>query len=175
MSLASDLLRQARHLAALDPKRPSQANLRRSVSAAYYALFHFVAEESTLLIIGTAPNSRSLRNLAARALSHTKMRSFCAEFAKETPTKLLQSFWAIHGIDRNSEISAFARTFCDLQQSRHEADYDLSELVFRADAFDVCDRVAGAIAAWHDVKAGSRALAEFFAVCLLLWPGLGQR
>jgi hypothetical protein len=34
-----DLLEQAVRLAKLDAKRPKQANLRRAISSAYYALF----------------------------------------------------------------------------------------------------------------------------------------
>jgi hypothetical protein len=41
MSLHADLLEQAEHLAQLDPTRPKQANLRRAVSSAYYALIHW--------------------------------------------------------------------------------------------------------------------------------------
>lgn len=39
MSLHADLLKQARHLATKERRRPSQASLRRAISAAYYALF----------------------------------------------------------------------------------------------------------------------------------------
>ena len=46
MSLQQDLLRQARHLATKEPRRPSQASLRRAVSAAYYALFHLLVDEA---------------------------------------------------------------------------------------------------------------------------------
>ena len=46
MSLHGDLLRQARHLAAKEPRRPLQASLRRAVSAAYYSLFHLLVDEA---------------------------------------------------------------------------------------------------------------------------------
>lgn len=42
MSLPNELLAQARHLATKEPRRPRDASLRRSVSAAYYALFHLL-------------------------------------------------------------------------------------------------------------------------------------
>ena len=41
-----DLLEQARILAKLDVKKPKQANLRRAVSSAYYAVFHFLVHEA---------------------------------------------------------------------------------------------------------------------------------
>jgi hypothetical protein len=47
MSLATDLLEQARHLLRRERRRPRQASLRRAISAAYYALFHLLIEEAT--------------------------------------------------------------------------------------------------------------------------------
>ena len=49
MSLHADLLDQAEQLAQLDPRRPKQANLRRAISSAYYALFHLLAWESSAI------------------------------------------------------------------------------------------------------------------------------
>jgi hypothetical protein len=49
MSLHSDLLDQAERLATLDPRRPKQVNLRRAVSAVYYALFHLLTSEASAL------------------------------------------------------------------------------------------------------------------------------
>jgi hypothetical protein len=41
-----DLLEQAVRLAMLDVRRPKQANLRRAVSSAYYAVFHLLVDEA---------------------------------------------------------------------------------------------------------------------------------
>src|SRR5208337_2257920 len=51
MSLHAELLDQAEQLAQLDPRRPKQANLRRAVSSAYYALFHLLAWEASALYV----------------------------------------------------------------------------------------------------------------------------
>ena len=40
-----DLFSQAETLAKLDAKKPKQANLRRAVSSAYYAVFHYLVHE----------------------------------------------------------------------------------------------------------------------------------
>jgi uncharacterized protein (UPF0332 family) len=40
MSLSDDLLRQAAQLAHHELKKPRQASVRRSISAAYYSTFH---------------------------------------------------------------------------------------------------------------------------------------
>jgi uncharacterized protein (UPF0332 family) len=47
------LLEQAVTLARLDSRRPKQANLRRSISAAYYALFHLLIDEACRAQIGS--------------------------------------------------------------------------------------------------------------------------
>jgi uncharacterized protein (UPF0332 family) len=41
-----DLLKQAVRLATLDIKKPKQANLRRAISSAYYAVFHLLVDEA---------------------------------------------------------------------------------------------------------------------------------
>ena len=47
MALAEDLLKQAFLLVHREPKNPRQASLRRSVSTAYYALFHLLIQETS--------------------------------------------------------------------------------------------------------------------------------
>ena len=46
MAFADDLLEQAYHLANKENDNPTQASLRRSVSTAYYALFHLLIDEA---------------------------------------------------------------------------------------------------------------------------------
>jgi hypothetical protein len=80
-------------LARHELRRPKQASLRRSISASYYALFHFLVEESTHFAVGAAPGHAALRHFAARAFVHTKMRAVCQEFIKPTPSSnLLRPF-----------------------------------------------------------------------------------
>ena len=43
--LHDELLKQARELTTLDARRPRQANLRRAISSAYYALFHLLLHD----------------------------------------------------------------------------------------------------------------------------------
>ena len=51
MSLHAELLKQARFLARKERKKPTQASLRRSVSASYYAIYHFLIDEATRLML----------------------------------------------------------------------------------------------------------------------------
>ena len=78
MALADDLLAQARTLATLDDGIPLQANLRRAISTAYYALFHlFIAESVERLLPAEPPG---LRARASRAFSHGEMKQVCVRF-----------------------------------------------------------------------------------------------
>jgi uncharacterized protein (UPF0332 family) len=53
MAFAEDLLKQAFLLLYKEPKTPTQASLRRSVSTAYYALFHLQITAMRLSGIGS--------------------------------------------------------------------------------------------------------------------------
>src|ERR1035438_9397336 len=100
MAYHDDLLDQALHLARRDPKRPKQANLRRAVSTAYYALFHLLVSEA----VGYWRLERQ-RSLLARSFDHKKMKGVCNNFRSQKP--------------QNAELLAVAEAFLDLQQSRH--------------------------------------------------------
>ena len=46
MPIHAQLLEQAQLLATFEPRRPVQASVRRSISASYYAVFHFLVGEA---------------------------------------------------------------------------------------------------------------------------------
>ena len=73
MSLHSELLKQAYSLARKEHKKPTQASLRRSVSASYYALFHLLVDDATRLMLSGHGRS-SLRDSLARAFHHSAMK-----------------------------------------------------------------------------------------------------
>lgn len=51
MRLGEDLLAQARYLVRHEPRRPKQATLRRSISTAYYGLFHLLTDAAAHVVI----------------------------------------------------------------------------------------------------------------------------
>ncbi|MFM7844718.1 MAG: hypothetical protein ACKPEY_10870, partial [Planctomycetota bacterium] len=61
-----NLIVLARTIAEMGPKRPRQANLRRAVSTAYYAVFHYLVDEVCCAQIGTQNSQREHRNAVAR-------------------------------------------------------------------------------------------------------------
>jgi hypothetical protein len=174
--LSLDLLAQARALARREPRRPKQASLRRSISASYYAVFHFLGEEATRLTVGAGHNRLELRQFAGRALLHGKMKNVCDEFTKATPkSDLLKPFWPTLRVAASVEIRTIAANFIDLQELRHAADYDLSRSFSRPDAETAADQAQDAMDAVNRLKAANEPLAMLFALSLMLWPGLGGR
>jgi hypothetical protein len=127
MSLPTDLLAQAAHLARLDPRRPRQASLRRAVSTAYYALFHLLIQEATSILIA-AP---AARDRFSRAFEHGAMKSASKAFASPRPNQLSD---LTGGAPVPADLQAIAETFVALQEARHEADYNLRRTFTRLEA-----------------------------------------
>lgn len=164
-----DLIAQADMLLRAEKRKPKQASLRRAVSAAYYALFHFLIEEATIFTVGTSGASKSLRQLVGRGFSHTAMRSASAEMGKLTPSDLLKPFWPQYGVAASTELQKLAKIFVALQQERHRADYDLSQPFTRNEAEKIIEQARDAIAQWNSLRTNDRELARFYALCLLNW------
>ena len=166
---SDDLLAQADVLLRLEKRRPKQASLRRAVSAAYYALFHFLIEESTIFVVGASGAAKPLRQLVGRGFSHTAMKSASAEMGKLTPFDLLKPFWPLYGVASSPQLQSVARNFVELQQERHRADYDLSRPFTRAEAEYLIGQARDALDNWNTLKINDRELARFYALCLLNW------
>ena len=163
VSLHADLLDQARHLANREPRRPKQASLRRAVSAAYYALFHFLVDRASRFVVaGGTPARRRLRAALARSFDHRRMRDASDAFARDA-----RRGWAGSIQEKVPEALKFiARAFVALQQARHEADYARMSGLRRSDVEALITRARAAIEAWPAV-AGSPA-AEAYLLALLL-------
>ncbi len=168
-----DLLEQARTLLRLDPTRPKQANLRRAVSAAYYALFHFLTNQSTRTLLGTHQNLIAYRRLLCRAFVHGEMKAACTAFGGGSFPRTMAA-----GLPNNfhvrKEVEDIAIAFVDLQSKRHIADYDLSQTLTRADVIAAIELAQTAIDAFNNIDS-SDACRKFFLVCLLAWRSLGNR
>ena len=163
MSLHGDLLQQARLLATHEPRRPRQSSLRRAGSASYYALFHLMVHEAvSLLVVGA--DRKSLRNSLSRAFVHAQMKEVAQQFAgpKGPSPKVLP---ALKGQALPSELKSVASAFVDVQQARHEADYDVSRDFTREECMDLVSRVQIAFSDWRKVR--KTLSADVFLVALL--------
>lgn len=165
MSLAEHLLDQARHLATRDAQgRPRQANLRRAVSSAYYALFHYLIDQASRSAVGGAPERRALRGVVARAFDHSVMRRVATSFAAGTlPSKLQPGLGAA---TIPPDLQKVADAFRSLQEARHTADYDVMRKLERQEVLVLIGRAEQAIRQWAGVR--DSAAGRLFLAALLI-------
>lgn len=143
------LLEQARALLSQDAKRPRQANLRRAVSASYYALFHLLIQDATRFL---APKSDpELRQLIPRAFTHEEMATACRTFASggALPT-ILQAIYP--GLVVPPKLAAVAQAFVDLQKARHDADYSTHLNWTRTMVLTEIERAELAMRDWQEIR-----------------------
>lgn len=147
MPFPDDLIEQAKHLAIRDRRKQKQANLRRAVSASYYALFHLLISEATLN--WKRPEQRAS---LARMFEHGKMKSaserqraVCNHFLNSDPP-------AGPSLDRARHLHRVADTFFRAQQQRHTADYDNSARWTRTEVTSQIKEVEKAFASWRAIR-----------------------
>ncbi len=154
MAYHDDLLRLASDV--IERDAATQAELRRAVSTAYYALFHLLVSETTLNW-GRA----SSRNALGRMFDHRTMKRVSDRLAKKTPSA---------GEDPNvvSALWFVAKIFVELQDLRHIADYDNGTSWTRLDAIVPIASARSAFAVWNGIKHTD--IAQEYLVSLLIRP-----
>ena len=149
-SLHKDLSEQAHLLAKKEPRRPKQASLRRAVSADYYALFHLLTSEASAFLIGTSSDKKQLRAIAQRAFVHSHMKDTAKSFGGGVlPQKVLP---AMQGAVLQNELKRVANCFVDLQQARHEADYDTLRSFSKSETLDLIEQTNQAFHDWRIIR-----------------------
>jgi uncharacterized protein (UPF0332 family) len=154
MSLADDLLDTAKYLLRQNNNKPSDAAIRRSISTAYYALFHRLIEAATGHLVADANQQVTL----ARTFAHTTMKRVC-EAVRDDKLPFL-------GSTVPAELKQLATTFAELQEQRHDADYSRSRTFTKADARGFVKRVEEAVGLWRSVQ--TTPIAGPFLLLLLL-------
>jgi hypothetical protein len=167
VSLADDLLMQARRLAGTGRGRSRQADLRRAVSAAYYALFHFLVEQACREFVGAAGERRSLRHVMSCAFQHSAMKDAAQRFKSG---QLSDTWQVAFPGPIPPALRTIAGAFVAAQEDRHEADYDLTAEFIRTDAVAAADRADQAMRLWVTVSATQHA--RLFLISLLAWRQL---
>lgn len=127
------LLRHAEQLLVAGPGRPRDANLRRGISAAYYAVFHDLTDRATSHLIGSCP--QEIKNEIRRSWSHGEISQLAEQVLDRA--KMLESAPAapvprhlenlgplLDVVAADTELVGSLRLFNDLQEQRHLADYD---------------------------------------------------
>ena len=158
MAYHDDLLQQAIDLVHKNPTSPTQADLRRSVSAAYYSLFH-------LLINDTIEHwsLASSRNALSRMFEHSVMRKVSGRISDSR-------FFPFIGEDPRvvRDLKTVAQAFVQLQDKRHIADYDNSVFWTATEALREVRTAEKAFSSWRTIK--NEKIAQDYIVSLLIKP-----
>ena len=149
-----DLIRIARQLAsgAVGGRRgrPRQTELRRAVSAAYYALFHALALSCANLLSGT-DRSRPSWEQTYRGLDHGHARNQCNDQSGMTALP--------------ADIRNFGRRFVYAQSKRQQADYSPTSTYSRRWVMQLIDENETALSAFENATSPDR---RAFAIHVLM-------
>jgi uncharacterized protein (UPF0332 family) len=121
VGVADDLLMLAGRLSRPMPRRGSlqQVFLRRSVSTAYYALFHLLIDQA----VENWKGSQAVQLGLQRAFEHRNMRDISEQVWKGS-----WRGWSRPRPFLLPELRDVAKSFVELQEAQHQADYDNSKL-----------------------------------------------
>lgn len=150
--MSQELLVVARSLAAPSHTEPDQAALARAVSTAYYALFHALARTAADSLVGEPATEHSAPawRQTYRALDHGAAKTACSQARK---------------LGFPADIVACAEIFVELQQSRHDADYNPTFTTTQAEAIAA---IVDAEAAIDKLARATPKARTAFAILLLL-------
>lgn len=155
MALSGAFLEVADELARLGSTRPKQAALRRAISTAYYAAFHFLIEEATKHLAGVRATEANLRAFIARGITHSGMKAVCKSVGSGSwPGVVEQRIGKGKLAAPSPLLKNVAAAFVNLQELRHSADYDPLRRFSRADAIIEVGRAKALIHDWDSVPDG---------------------
>ena len=151
----TDLIETARGLVNLNQENPTQANLNRAQSTAYYAMFHALCLNCADTWVGSTESDRNQPawQQIYRAPNHKITKSKCRNSKMSQFPKSIQDF---------------AGKFVDLQEKRHEADYDP---LCKLDRSDVLIDIANAETAIRNLQDSDLRNRTAFAV----WVKMNNR
>ena len=140
MAYPDDLLRLARIVVGMEPS--SQANRRRAVSTAYYAVFHLLISEATANWANV-----DARSALGRAFDHGTMKAASDRIVR---SKLFPY------VGEDPQIVAALRmvglSFFRLQDARHFADYIFASDLDGSDAIDQVELAEEVFAIWPSIS-----------------------
>ncbi len=125
------------------PGRPRQAMLKRSVSTAYYAMFHALCESNADTLVGQSPPCphTDLWVETYRALQHRTAKNRLASYIQLT---------------QDPAVRNFGQVFVNMQQQRISADYDPRARFARSEVVTSIGRSEAAIHAFYNAPAPTR-------------------
>jgi len=130
MMHAADFITHARNLVSRLPEPlgsdPTEIELRRALSSAYYGVFHRLTNAGSMRF---AAGGDPLRFQAARAFSHATMRKVCDAYVRSPTRPFPPGLEHLNTSVADHRLIEVARAFARLQEGCHTADYDLSAAI----------------------------------------------
>jgi hypothetical protein len=158
MAYHDELLSQAFDLLGKEHTSLTQADLRRSVSAAYYALFHLLISETV-----THWDHLGSRGALGRLFEHSLMRKVSRRIAYPKQYPFVGEDPAVA-----HRLRQVAQCFVELQDVRHIADYDNTTVWTQSDALREVETAFQAFITWQSIR--HEKIAQDYLVSLLIKP-----
>jgi hypothetical protein len=130
------------------PGPPRQADIRRAISASYYALFHFVMTQAADMVVGSTKRREARYSVVYRSVDHSQLKSLCQGVRSARPDLRFAAMTPKQGF--GDMMKHFAAVALELQEKRHAADYESDGLSRPSDALAA---IAGARAALESYQA----------------------
>jgi uncharacterized protein (UPF0332 family) len=159
--LANELLEQAIHLVRRERRHPKQASLRRTVSTAYYALFHLLISEAILNWKHTTH-----RPAIARHFQHAQMRTASETTKRRLTADMSKLKVASNEYDMAQALLDVATAFVLLYGARQTADYDLSNSFEETEALSDVYFAVDAFKSWKIIR--TEQIAQNYLLSLLI-------
>jgi hypothetical protein len=128
-----------------DGGEPSPEQVRRSVSTAYYALFHELVAHAAAELCGDNPDSIAERRTVARWFGHADLRLLAEAVSRTASGGISGAVASVIG-KAHPSLKELADTFVELQKERNHADYDHESVFDPLMALDIVFQAALAIA-----------------------------
>ena len=149
------LLDQARSLLQVPAAgAPRQADLRRAISTAYYAVFHLTVTAVADALVGNTKRSTPEYGLAYRAVDHRSLKALCEDLQKSSLPPRIAGVAPSTGF--GVDFAVYAAAVVDLQEKRHTADYDPLAKFALVDAKFVVRTANAAVASFGATSFGER-------------------
>lgn len=172
---AFDLQAHARGLIAYPTSNPttnpSEVELRRALSASYYAVFHALIASGSRLF---ARGGDALRNQVTRAYNHAAMRKVRDAYVRSPNAPFPPSSAQLNPGAPDIRLTNVARTFAQLQEARHLAVYDLASPITYSTVVVLVAAADAALTDFQAIEAQPETTVSLTALLLAdRWTGRG--
>jgi len=117
-----EMLAVAQQLISSETGSANDAQRRRAVSTAYYAVFHATLQWAADRFVGPASRDSAAYTIFYRGFSHTRMAEVCKALDRDFISKPYQNKLKRDSVSK--PLRSFCGFFVELQDHRHQLDYD---------------------------------------------------